>query len=1271
MPLSEIAPGTGASGDEKPIIDIVAVHGLNPFGGAAHSTRTWTKRDRLWLRDDLPNDMPNARVLLYKYDSVPALASTKQCLTHEATDLLNCIEVERDQALVNAHNNPQYNPIKDYTRGLAFFATPHRGGNEKLVSYGAKCARVIDFVTNSHRNDLMHAVTSGSLYSDMLQENWKHQLNNYRIYSFYEGIGNIVSRDSATLNMPGDVETIVKIHAAHSDICRFDTSTPDDKNNYKQVIHGLRKLSDAACNHLRDILPAPPDTLPSFPTSTAEMSGTHQGPLILHQGENNMLAYTLFPNNPLVQQALQVVAAEAARNEAFASNALEKKYSSLPSFIKSFVHYRYEEAYGEINQRKHPESCSWIFRTPEMEWWMNSKTHCALWFTGYPGVGKSTLASHLVETLSSNQIDLPTTQKTKTLYAFCHHHENHTGSMILSIAIHQMIMEDPALQRFAFDLDDQECFNPAIKPGDRPLQPLWRLLCKLIQKSGVHVVFFVIDAYDLMDLGEQKKLKEIFRLYLSSSEPGKPLLKVFMTSNPFQHIMALQSEWDARSPETLKSVAASDYENEIGIDIDKFTKREKERIRKLQGYTQRHLSIIDEQLKSYQPKRFLPIALYFRQLETAAPELLQNFLLNLPDDIGIFTKKLVARLPPELLTGSSPLMNCVIHGFQALSKSELAFACRLLEDGLDKDLPFPAECKTPMSDDDKQSIAIRVGRYSPLLEIGVNNTVDVFHKSIRDFLLQAAEERENFCLKSHREAHRDLAVLCMKVITHKDEWLRAQRLGNRLLPSIRIYLEEHTFLLYAVRYWRQHLLEAIPPQTLREEIDKEILSGVQGIVKMWKDDNTNVSLRDRVIYNLGSSQHRQCLNCKLAPLEILSALGLDAILRVFIEFSEKKLEPRIWRSTKTINNAVMLAIQGGHHGCFDILRESFNISSLEGDDFKSVMADSTWAGRPELVETVLRLRRTRIPEFLEALFAAFATGDSDSLNELTRDRSIFRDHDHFGMSALHAVFAYHHGQAVFRGLSDKEPTNVIVAMCQYLIRNGMDPRKPDNYGFTPLHWACRSGVYCRRQVIECLVSNGANPRSQSVSGLTPLHLAAFCATNIDGFNCLLELGSNELLGISSRGRMTPLHWAVTRPSRHATFPHEDGGEDITEHIMRSLLQGGADIRWENSRGISVLQWAGRDRSQILQAIYSGLDGVQLIQIRHNANIGYSPLWQPWGDLETDSPGRLVPVANAPCTQIRQRDVEEVCETSEPQPTRVNLWIRIKRRLRLDQGKLKR
>ncbi|KAK1675189.1 hypothetical protein BDP55DRAFT_632362 [Colletotrichum godetiae] len=318
------------------------------------------------------------------------------------------------------------------------------------------------------------------------------------------------------------------------------------------------------------------------------------------------------------------------------------------------------------------------------------------------------------------------------------------------------------------------------------------------------------------------------------------------------------------------------------------------------------------------------------------------------------------------------------------------------------------------------------------------------------------------------------------------------------------------------------------------------------------------------------------------------------------------------------------------HSAQIVNQDAFGISTLKRDEFKNVVADSTWAGRPGSLETVLRLRRTKIPEFLKALIAIFKTGDEVSRNELTRDRSIFKGRDDFGTGALHALFVYDHDQA-FKSMSAKEPTKTIVNICQYLIiENGMDARAQDNYGSTPLHWAFRS--------------------------------QAVYATNIDRFQCLLELGSNDVLGISSRGRMTPLHWVVARPSRHAAFPHEDGTEDITEHIMRSLLQYGADIQWKNSRGITVLQWASRDRGALLQTIYSGLDGIQLIRIRQNADVGYSSFWEQGGDSETESPGGVKPIVRGPHIRMQQRDVGR--SPKNPEPVRVSTWVRIKRRLRL-------
>ncbi|KAK0710048.1 hypothetical protein B0T26DRAFT_755171 [Lasiosphaeria miniovina] len=262
--LTEVAAGTGKDGNGTPAIDIVAVHGLNPKAKSNHAWRTWTTNsDRLWLRDDLPEAFPDARALIYQYDSVPVLMSTKTRLVQQATDLLYCIDMERDTcptrplifvahslggilALVNAANNPEYTAIKQSTRGLAFFGTPHAGGNETLVSFGSKCAVVVNFVNHSSANDLVGAVKRGSQYADTLAESWKHQLTDYRIVSFYEGIGNIVPRDSAVLGMPGLVETVARIDADHSNICRFDTSVPEDMNNYKKVQHGLGKICQAA-----------------------------------------------------------------------------------------------------------------------------------------------------------------------------------------------------------------------------------------------------------------------------------------------------------------------------------------------------------------------------------------------------------------------------------------------------------------------------------------------------------------------------------------------------------------------------------------------------------------------------------------------------------------------------------------------------------------------------------------------------------------------------------------------------------------------------------------------------------------------------------------------------------------------------------------------------------------------------------------------------------------------------------------------------------------
>jgi triacylglycerol esterase/lipase EstA (alpha/beta hydrolase family) len=200
---------------------IIAVHGLNPRSkkDASHAWDTWSTpagpQGRLWLRDDLPQSVPGTRIFLYEYNSTAVYGQDRSTFIDKANELLEAIRTERDdavtrpilllghsmggllikQALVNAHNNPKYTPIKDATTGLAFFATPHHGGDWKLVSLGGLAAKIATAVGFQKGDDVLETLKEGSIFSDIVQEHWRHQLLRYDIISFWGALDSVSHRD--------------------------------------------------------------------------------------------------------------------------------------------------------------------------------------------------------------------------------------------------------------------------------------------------------------------------------------------------------------------------------------------------------------------------------------------------------------------------------------------------------------------------------------------------------------------------------------------------------------------------------------------------------------------------------------------------------------------------------------------------------------------------------------------------------------------------------------------------------------------------------------------------------------------------------------------------------------------------------------------------------------------------------------------------------------------------------------------------------------------
>ena len=134
-------------GMEPVNFDIVPVHGLE-----GHPFATWTHpNNHLWLRDSLPDQLPNTRVMTFGYDAAVFTKSVADVRT-TARALLSELNTRRKacqgrpmmfvchslggiifkEALNCAHTklpDDIYKDVTDSTKAVAFLGTPHAGAS--------------------------------------------------------------------------------------------------------------------------------------------------------------------------------------------------------------------------------------------------------------------------------------------------------------------------------------------------------------------------------------------------------------------------------------------------------------------------------------------------------------------------------------------------------------------------------------------------------------------------------------------------------------------------------------------------------------------------------------------------------------------------------------------------------------------------------------------------------------------------------------------------------------------------------------------------------------------------------------------------------------------------------------------------------------------------------------------------------------------------------------------------------------------------------------
>ncbi|MCJ1231813.1 hypothetical protein MMC12_008492, partial [Toensbergia leucococca] len=150
------------------------------------------------------------------------------------------------QALVEAKLDDSYKSICEATYGIAFFGTPHQRGN--FAKLGDIAASIVRGVLRNPSNTFMEALKKDSLFSDTLLGDFRHQLEDYYVLSFFETLpmgklGLIVDQKSATLGLTGLRERQIPMDVDHAGVCEFKIAEGDDD---EQVSFNLSWLVESA-----------------------------------------------------------------------------------------------------------------------------------------------------------------------------------------------------------------------------------------------------------------------------------------------------------------------------------------------------------------------------------------------------------------------------------------------------------------------------------------------------------------------------------------------------------------------------------------------------------------------------------------------------------------------------------------------------------------------------------------------------------------------------------------------------------------------------------------------------------------------------------------------------------------------------------------------------------------------------------------------------------------------------------------------------------------
>ncbi|KAH7329590.1 hypothetical protein B0I35DRAFT_420512 [Stachybotrys elegans] len=265
-PLNEVPPTDHS-------FDCIAISGL-----ASHPFGSWQPREQdksfMWIRDDLPNHLPQTRAAIYGYDTRLLNSDSDQNIGDLAQGFIGILETcgwhssSSRPIIILAHSlgglvfrealarltgsqDPGYKALRNNIKGAIFFGVPNLGMEQAhfkaIVQNNPNEALVHDVGRNSNYLRRLNEALPEGTGADKLRCYWAYETSESPTATM-DANGNIdrngppailVSRESATCRfIDTDRSLTFSINSTHSDMVKFTR----DSHYYHTVISKLSKI---------------------------------------------------------------------------------------------------------------------------------------------------------------------------------------------------------------------------------------------------------------------------------------------------------------------------------------------------------------------------------------------------------------------------------------------------------------------------------------------------------------------------------------------------------------------------------------------------------------------------------------------------------------------------------------------------------------------------------------------------------------------------------------------------------------------------------------------------------------------------------------------------------------------------------------------------------------------------------------------------------------------------------------------------------------------